>query len=317
MEFETFRAMNTEIVLAAEGDPKRIEAGFKAARRFIDTREQRFTRFNDESELSQLNHSSGSWFSASKEMFEVVNLALKAVDWTEGLFDPGMLKALEHAGYDRSMDEIRKLGWLPGRGDEWVLGPSVHEISLDETTHSIWMPADLTLDLGGIAKGWIAEKAARLLFRYVESCAVSAGGDMYLCGLPSGEFHWEIELEDPFYPEKTLGVVKVNGGSVATSSTTKRRWIQGDQERHHLIDPRTGKPAESEWVSVSVCAEHAAEAEVFAKAILIGGGQAADRLAVVFPKAVYLAVDRQGALWGSKNFSEVINVIKSEYAETI
>jgi thiamine biosynthesis lipoprotein len=61
------------------------------------------------------------------------------------------------------------------------------------------------------------------------------------------------------------------GCGVATSATDRRRWMQGDQVRHHIIDPRTGLPAESDVVSATVVAPTAVEAEAAAKSILIRG----------------------------------------------
>ena len=97
----------------------------------------------------------------------------------------------------------------------------------------------------------------------------------------------------------------VGPGAVATSSIAKRRWQQGRREQHHIIDPRTGLPAETDWLSVSVIAPHAALAEVYAKALLIGGAREAEDIAVRRPEITYLVVDQTGQLWGSEITSEV------------
>jgi FAD:protein FMN transferase len=86
---------------------------------------------------------------------------------------------------------------------------------------------------------------------------------------------------------------------VATSSITRRAWKQDGQPRHHLIDPRSGKPAAAEWVSVTVTAGHTAPAEALAKALLVGGPELAPALLTRQPGAEYIAVDRAGTLWGS------------------
>jgi thiamine biosynthesis lipoprotein len=95
---------------------------------------------------------------------------------------------------------------------------------------------------------------------------------------------------------------------VATSAVTKRKWQYNGRNQHHLIDPRTGLPAETEWVSVTVWAEHAAEAEVYAKALLIGGIEAANQFFSHSSKKAFLAVDRFDQLSGSRNHQEVFNV---------
>ncbi len=307
MEYREFRAMNSDILLAAEGAPGAIARGFEQAAALFAALEARLTRFSDTSELAQLNRSEGKWFQASAELFDVVQQAYDFVSETDGLFDPSILDALENAGYDKSMDEIRTLGVtrLPApRPTTFDFGA----VQLDHATHTIRLPRGMRLDLGGIAKGWIVERAALALAACVEACAVSAGGDMCLAGLPAGEAAWRVALEDPRDPDQTLAALRVGSGAVATSSVTKRRWQQGERLRHHLIDPRTGEPAETGWLSVTVIAAHTTEAEVYAKALLIAGPPEAEHIAMRRGDLAFIAVDRDGQLWGSKNAKEYLDV---------
>ena len=103
MRYHDFRAMNTQVLLAAEGPDEFVETGFQQAQAFIEASEKRFTRFSEQSELAELNLSAGIWFRASADMFEVISLAARLHLQTQGLFDPAILDALETAGYDRSM----------------------------------------------------------------------------------------------------------------------------------------------------------------------------------------------------------------------
>lgn len=309
METYRFRAMNTDILLAAEGDSALVSQGFEKARKYIEDSERRFTRFSEDSELSALNRSAGSWFHASEEMTFVVSLASQYMEMTHGLFDPTILNNLERIGYDRSMDLIRaEDNLLPVRFDDpgprpvpsnWLL------VNLEKSL--IYLPPDVRIDLGGIAKGWIAEQAAAVLTEYATACLVDAGGDIFMIGLPEDEHAWQIALEDPRQPDQHLTVLAVPPGAVTTSSVVKRSWIQGETPRHHLIDPRTGEPAITDWLSVTVIAPHAEMAEVFAKALLIAGPQEADQIAQNAQEISYLAVDREGKIWGSLKSLEYIN----------
>ena len=309
MLVSNFRAMNSEIVLAAEGESSLVESGFAAVQKFIDTNEKRFTRFSDKSELAQLNRSAGAWFQASPEIFEVVQTAKLYFQKTNGLFDPSILPHLKNAGYTRSMDEIRRLGSTPGPASHSPISVSTFaSIGLNENDSSIRLPADLQIDLGGIAKGWIAEQAARLLMQYATACAVSAGGDMFLIGYPEGQDHWEVGLEDPRDPQVDISVLLLQEGAVATSSIAKRTWRQGNTPRHHLIDPRTGNPAETAWLSVTVLAPHAAASETFAKAFLIANKEEAHILGEQNPELTVLAIDRDGNLNSLVKPMESLNV---------
>jgi len=307
MEYCEFRAMNSDIVLAAEGPKEKVERGFDQAQATIAALEARLTRFSDTSELMRLNRAAGGWFSASDELFDVVKQARDLAGETGGLFDPSILDALENAGYDKSMDLIRAQGVTPPASVRTATS-NFRSIVLDPDARAIRLPRGLRLDLGGIAKGWIAEHAAIELANYAEACTVSAGGDMFMIGLPAQDTAWRVELEDPRDPAHTRAVLCVGPGAVATSSVAKRRWMQGKQARHHLIDPRRGQPAQTDWLSVTVIAPHATVAEVFAKALLIAGSPKAERVAARRPDLVYIAVDDAGQLWGSSHAKEFLDV---------
>jgi thiamine biosynthesis lipoprotein len=307
MERLQFRAMNTDINLAAEGDPARIAEGFKEARKFIEASEQRFTRFSEDSELSQLNRSAGSWFRASADMVFVVSLACQYSEQAGGLFNPSILHNLERIGYDRSLELIRAEESLASLNLSAMPPQLLAGVLINPDENLIFLPVGVSLDLGGIAKGWIAEQAAIILSETCQACLVDAGGDMYLVGLPEGEQAWQIGLEDPRQSGVLLTTLNIPPGALTTSSVARRTWKQGEFQRHHLIDPRTGEPAETDWLSVSVIAEHADISEVFSKALLIAGSQGAERLAQNAPEISFLAVDREGNLIGTKQSLEYIH----------
>jgi thiamine biosynthesis lipoprotein len=207
------------------------------------------------------------------------------------------------------MDEIKKHPVLPAAAapEIWVR-PQFSETQLDPKRNAIWLPRDVQIDLGGIAKGWTASQAARLLSAYSPACTVNAGGDMMCVGLPQGEPAWEVGLEDPLDEQNDLAVLHIPPGAFATTSITRRRWTQGIQTRHHVIDPRTGQPVESNWLSISVHAPTATHAEAFAKALLMLNEEEILDFMSQFPTYRFLAVDRDDRLWGTPQSKELIYV---------
>ena len=305
-----FRAMNTSVMLAAEGDG--AIPGMYAAKMFIDDCEQRFSRFLPASELTELNRYAGTWLQVSEELMDMLQLSVKFHQETKGIFDPSILSDLKRAGYDRSMTEIRANGVrsLPGISNR-VPHPAFDEISFDIDSRRVRLPRGLEIDLGGIAKGWIVEKAAQLLHKYVEACGVSAGGDILFIGRPQDGMDWDVSLEDPRNPMELLTQLHIPPGAIATSSIMKRTWRQGEKIRHHLIDPRTGEPAATDWLSVTVIAPSVIEADVFAKAILIAGEK--DLSGLTEGKQLsFIAVDSDGNLSGSANYKDYIYEFTSE-----
>lgn len=307
MQYLEFRAMNSDIIFAAEGDARLVRHGFERARAFVEASEKRLTRFSSESELTHLNESSGEWFHASADLYGIVKHAHALGAETDGIFNPAILEALEHAGYDVSMDEIRAQGARPPQPALALAPLDFRTIELDDSQSAIRLPPGMRIDLGGIAKGWIAERAAQRLAEFTNACAVNAGGDLFLIGHPHEEPAWFIELEDPRDANKVLALLRVDAGAVTTSSITRRKWRQNGHIQHHLIDPRTGRPAETDWLSVTVIAPHAADAEVYAKALLIVGSRGAESVTARREGLAYIAVDRAGQMWGSSSVREYVN----------
>jgi thiamine biosynthesis lipoprotein len=297
MQTLSFRAMNTSILLAAEGRGW-AQVGLQAARMFIHASERRFSRFLPDSELSRLNRSAGEWHPVSTDMLELLKLSVTFNEQTGGLFDPSILPDLKRIGYDRSLDEVR------ARRDESVpasrvFRPALVEMDFDLPRRRVCLPRGMEIDLGGIAKGWIAGKAAGLLGNFTEAGAVNAGGDMLFFGQCPDAKDWAVYLENPRDPSQTLSVLNVSSGAVATSSVAKRAWMQNGQARHHLIDPRTGESAQTDWLSVTVTAPSLLTAEVYAKVLLIAGPSHTDELLARRPDVEYLAVDAHENFYGS------------------
>jgi thiamine biosynthesis lipoprotein len=301
--------MNTDVTLLGEGQAQDVEEGFFRARQFIEESERRFTRFSDKSELCGLNRAAGRWTTVSDEMYSVLSEALACHLKTNGLFDPAILPQLRAAGYTKSMDEIRADGSVPS----WQPVPkkpdgSFSLIEFDDDRRYVRLPEGMQIDLGGIAKGWIAERTTEILYRYSSACAVDAGGDICLKGHPDGQEFWEVEVEDPLDNKLDALVLRAQEGAVATSSVVKRAWKQDGKARHHLINPRTGEPAETRWLSVTVLAPHATLAETFAKAFLIADPDEARELSIRNPELTVLGIDKKGSLADPGTLKEQRNV---------
>jgi thiamine biosynthesis lipoprotein len=300
-----FRAMNTTIMLAAEGDG--AISGMQAAKEFIHECEQRFSRFLPASELTLLNHSAGDWAHVSDELMDMLRLSMKYYIETKGIFDPTILTDLKSMGYDRSMDEIRAHGGtVAPHASKRTSRPAFNEINFDVAGSRVRLPTNMEIDLGGIAKGWIVDKAAHLLNSYAPACGVSAGGDILFIGTPEDGLDWDVYLEDPRDSNQMLTQLHVGSGAVATSSVMKRTWSQGEKVRHHLIDPRTGESAKTDWLSVTVITPDVITAEVYAKAILIGGEGELPNLLDARQDVTFITVDPNGNLLGSPNYKDFL-----------
>jgi FAD:protein FMN transferase len=268
-----FGAMGTSVCVLTDAAGQGAAAG--QVERLFARWEERLSRFRPDSELSRLNARSGRPVVASDLLLEVVSAALRAARATSGLYDPTLLRAIEQLGYDRSFERIGQT--TPPLAGPIAPGGGWRRVRVDHGARTITLPAGVGIDLGGIAKGMAVDAAIeRLRALGVGSAMVSAGGDLRVLGTPPGELAWRIELPGPAGPV----TVPLTHGSVATSGIGRRRWRQGRIERHHLLDPRSARPARTGLWSVTVAAATCAQAEVAAKtAFILGVGPGAEFLA--------------------------------------
>jgi thiamine biosynthesis lipoprotein len=273
MEELNFRAMGCEMFVALDRDDRRAAAQLAAAPGWFEEWEQQLSRFRDDSDLARLN-AAGRPVAVRDALWEVIREAIRAARESDGLVRPTMLGALEAAGYDRSFDAI---------GPELENTPSTHgrvppasfdwsAIGMDPRTHAVTLPAGTRLDLGGVAKGWAAGQAARRLAA-AGPALVDAGGDIAVSGPMADGSPWPIAIADPFRPEGSLGTLLIVRGAAATSGREYRRWRRGGAEQHHIIDPRTGRPARTDVLTATVVAPDGPAAEVAAKVALILGSR--------------------------------------------
>jgi len=255
MERRTFRAMGTEIELLVEAAGGADDA-LAAAESEFHRLEALLSRFRDDSELSQLNRD-GS-IDAGPDLLRVVELALGAREQTGGRFDPTVHDAVVAAGYDRTFTAVPADG--PAAGAPVPAGGAVridgNRIELD---HGV------RIDLGGIGKGYAAERAAEPLAT-AGPCLVNAGGDIATRG-----GSWPVGVVTG---SGTL-TLELTGSALATSGRDRRAWRRGGRELHHLIDPSTGDASASDVMRITVIASDAVDAEVLATSLFLAGMDAA------------------------------------------
>ncbi len=273
-----FRAMGSHIQLWLEGDEPTARVAFRSAQGLFEGVERVLSRFNPASELSRLNARPGEWVGVSPLMWHVLGRALAMAEQTGGLFDPTVLPALEAAGYTRDFNDIKQHGADDTLRPEAALVGRWAEVQTNPRTQEIYLPQGVKIDLGGIAKGWTAERVALQLGHY-GPCLVEAGGDVVARDTPTGEPGWPVGLpapsSDPEVDPKDLLIFWLRSGSVATSGVDWRRWEVHGRTAHHLIDPRRGQPADTDLITATVLAADASHAEAWATASLILGTEQA------------------------------------------
>jgi thiamine biosynthesis lipoprotein len=239
----------------------------------LDRVDRLASRFRADSALSIANANAGRPVPVPRMLSDLVKAALDAAAYTDGAVDPTVGLAMQRIGYDRDIGAIRRDGpaIIPSAG-----GRDYRDVRLRHEIGLLTVPLGTVLDLGATAKPYTADYAARTLHsRFGCGVLVELGGDLAVAGVtPTG---WPVHVAER---ENAAGqVVVLSHGGVATSTTTVRRWRRGESDVHHIVDPRTGAPADGPWRTASVYASSALAANTASTAAIVLGTEAVSWLA--------------------------------------
>lgn len=241
--------------------------------------DQAASRFRPDSEVAALarvpaGNSGVITATVSPLLAEAITVALRAASLTDGNIDPTVGGAISALGYDRDFARVPADGPAVAVGTRVI--PGWRSIGLDPGSRRLTMPAGVQLDLGATVKGWAADRAAaRIAGRLGCGVLVSLGGDTAVAGEPPAD-GWAVRVQDVTGPPDAepagpTSLIAIREGGLATSSTVARRWSRGGDLLHHILDPRTGRPAAPVWRTVSVVAASCADANTAATAAVIRG----------------------------------------------
>lgn len=297
-----FRAMGCQMLAALDTDDASARETLAQVPVWFAQWEASLSRFRKDSELGALNRADRQPVRVSETMWQVLDAALHAARKSDGLVVPTLLDAVEAAGYDRSFESLDTSAVSTNTTS---LKPIAgwRAIERDARTRTVRLPRGMRLDFGGMAKGWAADRAVRRLST-VAPALVDAGGDISISdAMASGEA-WPIAIADPFKVDADLDLLRVNRGGVATSGRDYRRWQRDGKWLHHIIDPRTGAPAETDVLTATVIGPTTAEAEVAAKVALILGNQTGMQWIEARPELAGLLVLENGQVVRSRRLDE-------------
>jgi FAD:protein FMN transferase len=279
-----FEAYGTYGELLLAGRPAALGTALRVLRAELDAVDLTCSRFRDDSELVAVNAAAGRPVPVSGLFAEAVAVALTAAAQTDGDVDPTLGGALVAAGYDADYASLP-----PDRPGAAPLPPprraAWQDIELDRAAGTLRIPAGTALDLGATAKALAVDRAATAIAAATGAgVLVNVGGDLAAAG-PVPPRGWPVRLTDDTErtdvtrPGGTGPVVWLHGGGLATSSTAVRRWRRGGRAYHHVLDPRTGLPADPVWRTVTVTAASCVDANTASTAAIVRGRGARSWLA--------------------------------------
>jgi FAD:protein FMN transferase len=296
-----FKAMGCHMLAALEYPPARAGKLLDRVPAWFEEWEGVLSRFRPGSELTRLNQTSGEAVKVSETLWDVFMASNKAYKDSGGLVTPMVLGALVEAGYQNSF-EVLSRNQVGGVQEKSMIRP-LDEVERWPESRTLRLPAGEQIDFGGVAKGWAAHQAMLHLKSY-GPVLINAGGDIAISGLGAEAQPWLIGIDDPFQVGRSLGTLRLGRCGVATSGRDYRRWTQNGARKHHIIDPRSAEPAETDVVSATVIAPTVLEAEMAAKVLLILGSQAGKTWLAAHPGFSGLMVTEDGQLHYNQSFEK-------------
>ena len=225
------------------------------------------------SDVDRINHACGEWVTVDPETWEILRQARLFSEQTGGAFSVTIapVSALWDftGGTKRMPTEEELTAALPLVDDSRI------ELGSESTVR---LPAGMQIDLGGIAKGYIADQTAEMARGRCAAAVLNFGGNVYTVGQKPDGSPFRVGITDPEATSNSIAVISVGDATVVTSGTYERFFEVDGVRYHHILDPETGYSAESDLVSATIVCTSSMQADALATACIVLGKDAAFRL---------------------------------------
>lgn len=264
--------MDTVVQLRAVG--RHSDAAVDAAVEEMRRVENVFSRFDSDSEIAIINRQAGSWTPVTAEVAALIEKGLGYGHLTEGAFDITIGALMNLWGFHTESPSVPAHDEL-----ERVLTlVDFARVELDFITEQVRIPPNYILDLGGIAKGYAVDRGRGVLLEHgMVHGMINAGGDIAVIGERPGGGGWRVGIQDPVDSGSILAVVELTDMAIVTSGDYERFFEANGARYHHILDPRTGYPADG-LRSVTIVAPSATASDALSTAVFVLGWSAGQTL---------------------------------------
>ena len=278
----TFYAMDTTMNLTAYGKGAKNAVADSQAE--VNRLEHLLSRTINGSDISRLNQAKNTPITVDGETAAVLSRAVDFSKATDGLFDPPTAPVVTAWGFTTDQYQVPRQEEL----DALLNRVDADFIELDGLNAQLHN--DAQIDLGGIAKGYASDRVAAILHENsVDSAMVSLGGNVYVLGNKPDGSAWRVAVQDPKKPSSFAGVLSLSDAFAVTSGGYQRYFEHSGKIYHHIIDPKTGYPAQNGLISVTV--------------VKSAGDEHAGTMCDAFSTALYVMGEEQALdFWRSEAF---------------
>ena len=298
---ETQQYMGTYVSIIVYADKNCGNEIIESAYKKIEELERIASNYDENSEVCRLNQQ-GYLDEASDELLEMIDLSIEYYKITDGSFDitiepllklwsEGLWKESEEVQAEKISEALMLVG-----SDKINIENRKIEFELD----------GMSVTLGGIAKGYIIDKAMDVIQEAgIENALINAGGDIVTLGAKGDGEMWNISLENPDNTDESIASFSFIGKAAATSGNYYR-YFDPDKEVHHIIDPKTGFSADK-CISVTVIAQTCTEADALATSVFVMGSQDGLKLVESLDNVEALIIDSERNIYKSSGLSKYLS----------
>lgn len=294
-----FFAFDTSVVIELGPHPH-LDTGIALAGQLIAMcreYERLFSRTLPHSDVSRINRAHGEWVRIDPRTADLIGEAVHYCTQSEGTFDitigtlcrlwnwkaqqvphsTEIAQALRHVNY-RAIE--MSYGYSAGQTG----GDNSNGSSNDDEAWCRLRDPQAAIDLGGIAKGWIADRLCETIqFAGYEHFLIDLGGNTVLHGRPADQQPWNIGIPNPLDTGRSIATLQLTDVSIVTSGIYERRFTADNITYHHIIDPHTGYPARTNLISATIIARTSLDAEGYSTTVLAVGAHRAARFIAAHP----------------------------------
>lgn len=291
---ESFLALGTACTLQVPSSTK--TEVMQGAQELADEITAHLSRTAQGSEINTLNLQKQNVL--SEDTYNLLKRALDFANKTNGAFDPaiGGLTALWNIGTDQAR--------VPSDAEIAAVDTDWTKVVMEDESRLVTLPEAVQIDLGAIGKGYAADKLKDYLHSQgIDRGIINLGGNIYAIGSKTKDTPWKIGLRDPFKEEGSVFIVlEVSDVSLVTSGTYERFFIQDGVKYHHILDRRSGYPAESDLASVTIIGPESTVCDALSTSVFVLGREAGLKLLESFPGYSCVLVDQDKQVVFSPDF---------------
>ncbi len=306
----------TVVVSSREKAEEAIEAGFSEIKKLGTL----INYYSDTSELSEINRSAGiKPVRVSRETLELINIAVHTSEITDGAFDPSIAPVIKLWDFSRQ----NKKPAVPASNyiRNAIKLVDYEKIQINDIASEVYLTEQgMEIDLGGIAKGYAADKAVDAIkIKGIKSALIAVAGDIRGFGVNSTGKPWKVGIQNPRPEtesekpwEDIIASLRLEDRAISTSGDYQRFFIQNGKRYHHILDPETGYPAETDLISVTVIAPEGYVSDGLSTAVFVLGAEKG----MAFINKLGLdavLVDGNKKIWITENIKDKIDLLDKRY----